>query len=306
MTATDSLNRQVTVEYNVNEGSPYGVSDKITYKGNNGATRIVRVSKGSLSAALKSGETLKTGAQLFPIMSGDTSTVNPGDIVSSVWLPDGRRYQFFYNAYADLAKVVLPTGGTIEYDWWGSDNYNGIYRRVTERRSYPDGATLESKTVYDIPNFSNPNPIVVRQLATNGTQLTELSVEKHYFYGNPWYESIPPGPYQPQPDWNVGREFETEVYSSDGTTLLQETTQTWYQDTTAYPLNNPRIIEKTLKLADTNQISKQTFSYDQFNNITDTYEYDYGTGAAGVCQHNLGKGNHFILVKVCLIEIKPL
>jgi RHS repeat-associated protein len=34
-------------------------------------------------------------------------------------------------------------------------------------------------------------------------------------------------------------------------------------------------------LADTNQLAKQSFSYDQYNNQTDVYEYDYGTGAPG-------------------------
>jgi len=34
-------------------------------------------------------------------------------------------------------------------------------------------------------------------------------------------------------------------------------------------------------LADTNQVAKQTFSYDQYNNQTDVYEYDFGDGAPG-------------------------
>ncbi len=284
MTATDSLNRQVNVEYNVNEGVPYGICDKITFKGNNGVIRTIRVSKGNLAAALKPGESTRTMAQLFPNISGDTGVVNPTDIISSVWLPDGRRYQFFYNSYADLAKVILPTGAAIEYDWWGSDNYNAIYRRVSERRNYPGGVTLESKIIYDVPSYSTPNPISVRQLSATGIQ---LSVEKHYFYGNAWSESIPLGPFSaPVTGWQNGREYETEIYAANGTTLLRKTTQTWYQDTPNWQslqsvVNNPRIVETTLKLAETNQVSKQTFTYDQFNNVTDTYEYDYDNGQAG-------------------------
>jgi hypothetical protein len=52
---------------------------------------------------------------------------------------------------------------------------------------------------------------------------------------------------------------------------------------TARP-NNPQVIETISKLADANQVSRQTFSYDLYNNPTDTYEYDFGaagTGAAG-------------------------
>ena len=44
-TITDSLNRQVTIAYDVNEGGSYGVCDKITYKGFGGATRLIRISK---------------------------------------------------------------------------------------------------------------------------------------------------------------------------------------------------------------------------------------------------------------------
>src|SRR6185369_188787 len=51
---------------------------------------------------------------------------------------------------------------------------------------------------------------------------------------------------------------------------------------------NPRIGETVTTLSDTNQISKQVFSYDQcsgcdpfFNNRTDVYEYDFGPGAPG-------------------------
>ena len=47
------------------------------------------------------------------------------------------------------------------------------------------------------------------------------------------------------------------------------------------PANDPRISQTVTTLVDTNQVSKTTYSYDQFNNQTDSYEYDYGTGAAG-------------------------
>ena len=72
---TDSLNRQVTVNYNYQDVAPYGLCDRITFKGFNGATRVIRVSK-------------------------------TGDKPSAVWLPndDGlnRHYQFYYNSYAEL------------------------------------------------------------------------------------------------------------------------------------------------------------------------------------------------------------
>jgi len=46
----DSLGRQVTIQYDVQEGGVYGVCDRITYKGFGGVTRIMRVSKTTSAA----------------------------------------------------------------------------------------------------------------------------------------------------------------------------------------------------------------------------------------------------------------
>ena len=80
-------------------------------------------------------------------------------------LPDGRSYQFRYNPYGELARVVLPTGGATEYDYAAgisggyasgvlrnttvsTDRQYQVYRRVVERRVYLDGVTLEGKMTY--------------------------------------------------------------------------------------------------------------------------------------------------------------
>jgi len=67
---------------------------------------------------LRSGFTIQTYQQLFPEMNGSGSeSFNPTAIVSSVELPDGRHYYFKYNSYGEVARVELPTGGAIEYDY---------------------------------------------------------------------------------------------------------------------------------------------------------------------------------------------
>jgi hypothetical protein len=129
---------------------------------------------------LRPGYTIQTYQQLFPefpFLNGITSLYNPERLVSAVWLPDGRRYQFFYNPYGELARVVLPTGAAIEYDWGrglsnllpGDSKFSGpnggfavsggdgyfIYRRVVERRYYPDGGSgggYEGRTTYGRPD----------------------------------------------------------------------------------------------------------------------------------------------------------
>lgn len=105
-------------------------------------------------------------------------------LLGKITLPDSRNYQFQYTAYGELARLILPTGGAVEYDHGAGlanagsvaggyadgsvmDNpgtfFNTtdpdpgwrptIYRRVLKRRTYPDGGTgtgSESETTYSL------------------------------------------------------------------------------------------------------------------------------------------------------------
>jgi len=161
-TITDSINRLVTITYA--DGTT--LYDQITFKGFGGATRTIRVWHTNLGNALRQGYVEQTLSSLFPELNGASSSTfyNP-TVTSAVELPDGRRYQFFYNSYGELARVVLPTGGAIEYDYGAgiaggaasgviqrttvsTDRQYQIYRRVVERRVYLDGVTLEGKMTY--------------------------------------------------------------------------------------------------------------------------------------------------------------
>jgi YD repeat-containing protein len=150
---TDSLDRQVTIEYNVNDPQ-YGLCDRISFAGVGGAPRKIWVAKTNLGNALRSGYSLQTYAQLFPYLSGGSTLHDPSGQVHSVWLPDGNRYQLRYNSHSELARVVLPTGGAFEYDWGdvpgSACTYPEIFRGVLERRVFRDGSTLEGKMVYAI------------------------------------------------------------------------------------------------------------------------------------------------------------
>lgn len=305
---TDSLNREVIFEYGVQDIAPYGLCDRITYKGFDGATRVIRISYKSIEGVLRSGYQKQTHLQLFPEIYPATpvgpvaefalAQYNPTK-VSAVWLPDGRSYQLRYNSHGELARVELPTGSAIEYDWSNarssgsgkiaSVDYEGIYRRIVQRRvSY--GNVLESRLLVGAPEcLTNRMGYVIQQLLdANGTLLNKT---KHYYYGilNP--NEPPPGSYAGlfYDPWQNGREYQTEAYDGSGTTVLQRTTQLWTQASPNWhtessadaPANNPHVTETTTTLADTNQVSKQTYSYDVYSNLTDTYEYDYGVGIAG-------------------------
>jgi RHS repeat-associated protein len=290
---TDSLNRQINIAYSVADVAPYGTCDQITFKGFRGEQRTIRVSKTSLANALRTTQagdsaTTWTFKQLFPDLDGSATSQHNPTVVSSLWLPDGqRRYRFYYNVYSELARVELPTGGAIEYDFADATNpYDGIFRRVTERRVYADGVNLEGKTTYSNVIAS---PITVDVRDGVGALLAR---SKHYFNGNP-YNSLDQSPTE-YSEWKEGREYKTEVFASNGTTLLRQTQNTWQQRAAVSwwtgnpdlaPPNDPRISEVLTTLADTNQVSKRTFGYDDsvpFNNQNSLKEYDFGSGAAGV------------------------
>jgi RHS repeat-associated protein len=227
-------------------------------------------------------------------------------VTKEVVLPDGQSYKFYYNPYGELARVELPTGGAVEYDpvpgsgaiSSGSDYQ--IYRRVGERRVYPDGGTgaaFEGRMTYSSAYITGVgDAVTVDRLDQNGALLART---KHYYHGSAsgsLFDDLPTG-YMP---WKDGREYKTEEFDTANCTVatcaavLRRTEQTWQQPVAGatWPLtnpetddsaksNNPQVTQVLTTLADTNQVSKQTFAYDKYGNKTDAYEYDYGAGAAG-------------------------
>jgi RHS repeat-associated protein len=299
----DQLNREVKITY----GDPYGQQsavsyDEILYKGFGGAQRRIRVWRSLLSQTLRGDLSRVTYQELFPTLNAPSGHYDT-DVVSAVELPDGRRYKFYYNNYGELARVELPTGGAFEYDYGpgsgaiassgvigrGGVVALGVYRRVAERRVYRDGATLEGKSLFN--DFRNPAvsiDVVVDHQAPNGGLLAQ---EKHYFFGDPAFSLLPePGPNQPfYSNWKEGREHQTEEFDASGN-ALRRTIHTWEQrapvswwtsTADSAPPNDPRIVETTIALLDTNQVSKNQFTYDQYNNQTAALEYDFGSGEAG-------------------------
>ncbi|HET8781231.1 MAG TPA: hypothetical protein VFM63_02345, partial [Pyrinomonadaceae bacterium] len=301
---TDSLNRVVTITY---PPSVPGFTE-ITFKGYGGANRTIKLSHTSLSNALRSDYTPLTGAQLFPEMHGVWGY--NGAVINYIELPDGRTYQLRYNPYSELARVVLPTGGAIEYDY-AAGLTNGaasgvfshsfpptekyVYRRVIERRIYPDGGSgsaYESKMTYSRPETATANLgyVITEHRNASGTLLAK---SQHYFYGSARASFLMRGTHYPA--WRDGREYKTEIFDTNGTTVLRRIEQTFAQRASVSwwggtldtaPPNDPRTIETvtTLEPATSNLVSKQTFGFDDavpFNNQNNVKEYNFGTGSAG-------------------------
>jgi YD repeat-containing protein len=312
-TITDSLGRQATVSYAV-PGVPY---DQINFNGFGGAARTVRVWHASLGSLLRTDRpgdspSPKTHRELFPqLFDASPYTTYDPRVVSAVELPDGRRYEFRYNVYGELARVMLPTGGAFEYDYAagvvGEVGYNHttggqaevfsgvtggtqVYRRVVTRRVCKDGTTApeESRTTFSRPESYNAGTVLYQYAGHVTVDQTDaggqlLARVRHYYHGSA-HNSLFKGPLD-YASCTEGREYKTEAYGADGATLLRKEEQNW-QPGASLAANpglcaNARVADVTATLADTNQVSKQTFTYDRYNNVTDVYEYDFGAGAAG-------------------------
>jgi RHS repeat-associated protein len=314
ITITDSLNRQVTIAYRVSD-PVFGLCDQISFKGVGGAQRMIRVARyNRLDTAFRPGAGYfrKTYQQLFPELNGSSTTEFNPERVTSVWLPDAtspssRRYSFYYNEYGELERAELPTGSAIEYRMTAgsgvislcSDCSKEIYRRVTERHVYADGASLEGKTVYTVSQSgvhdAKPwsSTVTIDQQNGGGALLAR---SKHYFDGSGLASLFSAYQFNLYSAWNEGRENKTEAFDSNGTTMLRRIRETWQQkqaiwwwsawatqqhlDVADEPPNDPRMTQSVTTLSDTNQVTKQLFAYDEYNNKTDVWEYDFGSGAA--------------------------
>lgn len=301
---TDPLKRVVTITY-ASGGVTY---DQLSFKGFNAATRTIRVNYSSLSTVLQSG-TVQTFRQLFPELLGGSQTItfNP-TVISSVTLPNNQEYQFRYDIYGELARVVLPTGGAYEYDFAGADSVSGttccgldgspnIFRRVVERRTYSDGGTgssYESKVTYGF--LAGPPSYTLVKNYKQGDP-NPLAQQKHYFYGSPLssFANYPTD----YAAWNDGKEYQTEFLTANGSTVLRRVAHAFQQraavswwpggfitNNVLEPPNDPRLNQTvtTLEPSGQNLMSKLTLGYDDsvpFNNQNSVKEYDFGAGAPG-------------------------
>ncbi len=292
----DSLNREIQTSTDAN-------FQYITYKGFSGTTRTIKISN---YTAGTSTQMLNT---LFSIPSNHPANRQVAcNTQNYVELPDQRRYTFTYNCYGEIAKIELPTGGKIEYSYESVDGglYGSFERRITERRIYSDGVNLDNKTQYayssSIPPDTHSGVALPSERVTTvkvlDNQNNTKSFSKSYFYGciqdgfnciiNSWATWSEPESAQKYLDGSL---FKSEIYDTDGTTLLRKTETTYEPRIRAVwtnggnpPYKDYRVTSVTNTLTDSNQVSKVVYGYDStvnFNLQTDTYEYDYGFGAPG-------------------------
>ncbi len=320
---TDSIGREVNIDYDVNDSAPYGLCDRIRYKGFGGQEKIIRVSfDNDLNNLLRRTRPYDPASPINTVyddpndnVSITYSGVSAGSLVKAVWLPDGRGYQFKYNSLAQLARVDLPTGGALEYDFEDASRLPfeappntgvnpNITNRVAEKRVYASGDVLVGRTAFSVPATYTTGVIppsrggVVRDTELFDPNGNRLSKSRHYFYGSPdaQYSLVVP--------WWHGKEFRTETIDADNSPPLRVVETVWRQTVPSWcasvwpcsadpneqaPTNNPFVAETKTTLGDGNLVSKVsginpsngTYAFDAYNNQTDVWQYDYGVGQAG-------------------------
>lgn len=310
-TISDSAGRTEAVTFT--EVPASNPRDVITYPGSVGR---ITVNYAQLQNVLSAGETLKTHACLFPELDGSTVTQFNPWLISSIDVADGSLYTFQYNSYGELTRLGLPTGGAYTYRYSepsscadrsgvsGVINVNqgahySIYRRLLERDELSDGTHVSARAVFTAtPVPATPTPIDPNHPTRSGTKVqvdfedapgNVLRRETHYYYGDPSSPNALPTPDTSFPSWTDGIEFQAQIGSAGAT--LQTQQRVWNQRPCAAGENcwfdpqgegsrphDPQMCQANTEL-DSTQASQAlgiVIGYDQYNNPTDTYEFDYG------------------------------
>ncbi|MGH9760040.1 MAG: hypothetical protein ACREAC_04265, partial [Blastocatellia bacterium] len=250
-TIVSSLGTMVTISYKLTD-PVLGKYDQISYSGFANLPRTIKIFKyANLDTALRdSTASVQTPTQLFPdtdslgnlLMNGASSVTNfDPSVVTKVVLPDGvRSYNFFYNPFAELTRVVLPTGGAIDYEMTSDSGIitqehpvpdvrqtclgTGepvcdpieIYRRCVRRTMYPNGpgTTPEGAMAFDAVESGDSLSVdetitTITHYASDGK--TVLAKYLHYFHGAPTAGMLIAGGGYFYPKWDEGKEFQTDL-----------------------------------------------------------------------------------------------
>jgi YD repeat-containing protein len=310
---TDSMNRTVTLAYDVAANSPNPNStstfcpadatvgcDFITY-GDPAAPRVITVVKTTHDQAFRvctAPDPMYTFQNTDALFPGVVSEAFHVTVLRRVILPNSQQYTFSYNAYAELARAQLPTGGAFEYDWGAGVGGELTIRQVLTRRVYSDGGTvgqggtLERSETYSVPFIGTNSTVATVTTSDASSPSQTLKIENHLYYGSPQYYS---GILEVATPWQEGLEYLN--YVQDGANHTLRTTATlwtarppfvnWSLRNGAYSPqpDSPVPCQENVTL-DGTATSAKVFLYDQdkvstallthYNNLTDVYEYDYG------------------------------
>ncbi len=301
----DSMGRQVVIGYNnpANDQNDADlIFDTISTQTSSTGWQTIKIYKTKLEKALRSGFSLMTYEQMWGDFTTQqqlpTTIYDPAGVITKVELPDQRVYRLFYTPYNEIARIELPTGGAFEYDFPGPVyQWGTIFRPIIERRVYASGSSANNDHFNSKQKYIRHDPVgtfpdiaskvtVEEYTGSTSTEASHLnSKTDHYFYGLPNMVS-----HKLYPKWDEGREYKTELFTSNDT-LKQRTENQWVNPMTV-PWGDIRVGKRTRVKSVTSTIfeggqslaSKVEYGYDDdsvTNNKIDEWTYDFGVGVPG-------------------------
>jgi RHS repeat-associated protein len=317
---TDQLGRMTRIQQNVADPQNSGVTLAllVTLPGYNGQNRYYKVKSGIMNQHYRSDvnptlpvitgdyDPLSYGygwgscTRLFNRSYGLYSQeIDDLDVLTELILPDNRSLHFNYNQFGEVAEVQMPTGGKVWYDYgyagalpsgnspvWerAGDLHTTvpIDRALTQRRTFPDGSTLEGTWNYRYNgSFSE-----VTAVSPSGSLMFD---QRHFFLAAGRYFDYPPsssGAHDGTQNtlWSTGVEWRTETRNAAGA-VIAASEQDWTQRTpvvwSTYPqeqLANDNRVNEERKILDDGSTAKVQTAYQanvNYNNPSEVREYDF-------------------------------
>ncbi|MDQ3665842.1 MAG: hypothetical protein M3410_04420, partial [Acidobacteriota bacterium] len=245
------------------------------------------------------------GTELFASSCGGVERIDNWPVLTQVVLPDNRALKFRYNEYGEVAEVEMPTGGKVQYDYaydpndglpsgnsavfevvGPPGNVRSIDRAVVARHTYPDGVNVEAHWSYDYSATRGTNGSatngVTEVIARASDNLTVKLRQKHYFLDAARFVSQTAGG-TGYSLWSTGLERRNETLNAAGSSVISAGEQDWSQRTpvvwsfgyTSEQIQNDNRVNEERKILDTGQTARTAMLYDQFNNPTETSEFDF-------------------------------
>ena len=236
----------------------------------------------------------------FPDGSTYSFRYNSYGELTRLTLPTGGTIAYTYPASvassANGACESTPYSCVVSGEDAAANLVGYVSRRVLSRNEYGKDGSLQHVTKYSwafnaLVNGASTEATVVDQDGTNNT----LRTITHQYYGDSSTNAdVPEPPESWYSNFRNGKEILTQTSDANGQLLRQEQ-QTWTQrpcgsgepcwfgdPTTSAMSHDPRICQRFTILSDVSpaQTAATLYRYDQYNNTTDTWEFDYGAGPA--------------------------
>jgi YD repeat-containing protein len=278
----DSLNYTTTLNYS---DSTCNGCLSVSYPGAASGHKVEVATANLSSNTLRSGYTLATIAGLFPDAPGQPNSANyTPTVATAITLADNTQYTFQYNNYGEVARMVLPSGAAIEYDYGDgfnatTDGYESgaggqvmVYRRLQERREYQAGGTGNNYDLRTHYTVSYPSGQTVdKQQSFFNSSSTVVAQTIHTMSGAPTDALSMTGT-----SCNNSQEG-AEVQTDLGAPNPLVTTNVTYTQTGSSCTSPAFATTKQVTLQDTNPktVMSTNYTYDPYGNVTEQKDTDW-------------------------------